>query len=64
MGYTCGQFSKGLKLAQLKYLVLDTKFFDQDFKDRLLSEFDDMYQPHCLLNVHDETVTEATFIVG
>ena len=29
-------------LKKEKFLVLDTKFFDSDFKDKLLSEFDDI----------------------
>jgi len=30
------------QLTEDKYLVLDTKFFDDSFKDRLLAEFDDL----------------------
>jgi DNA polymerase-1 len=40
-----------------------TKLGMVQMSDLFISEFEDMYQPHCLLNVHDETVTESHDLV-
>lgn len=42
---TLGSFGEGINEAYLKenpYLVIDTKFFDREFKDKLLASFDDL----------------------
>ncbi|MFZ4457306.1 MAG: DNA methyltransferase [Bacteroidales bacterium] len=36
------ELQNGRQFAFEQYLVLDTKFFDETFKDRLLAEFDDL----------------------
>ncbi|PLS77586.1 MAG: hypothetical protein CYG59_22970, partial [Chloroflexi bacterium] len=46
------------------YLVLDTKFFDPSFKDRLLASFDDLDAQSDGLLIHSENFQAANFLMG
>jgi adenine-specific DNA-methyltransferase len=56
----------GLDVAFLKAhptLVLDTRFFDQDFKDRLLAAFDDLDEETSGLLIHGENFQALSLLL-
>ncbi|AKB72358.1 Type III restriction-modification system methylation subunit [Methanosarcina mazei C16] len=46
--------SEAIDIKANPYLVIDTKFFDQSFKDRLLASFDDLDETTCGLMIKSE----------
>lgn len=50
------------ELENEPYLVLDTKFFSEDFKDRLLAEFEDLDQQTNGLLINSENFQALNFI--